>query len=215
MKVQITRGSNNGIFHSKRKMWWLESEEPRQLLQSWEFGFLLHSRVTFYRLCGSFVMIWRTDDETLCHTGQLKSAVRQERAVCLAEWLITSLWRRCYNYSSTMLLYLMLKRCGFLLASVAGSGDSLRRCSSVLGKVVSLIDSLVGAPQGHAGGTLFLGWPGNASESPRKSWMKWLGRRKSGLPCSGCCPSDPTKDKRWKMDGEMDGAFIELNILAD
>ena len=37
---------------------------------------------------------------------------------------------------------------------------------------------------------------------PQKSWMKWLGRGKSGLPCSGCCP--PTRpqisSRRW-MDG--------------
>ncbi|XP_061892442.1 uncharacterized protein LOC133642332 [Entelurus aequoreus] len=44
-------------------------------------------------------------------------------------------------------------------------------------------------------------WPGNASGSPRKSWTKWMGRRKSRLPCLGCCPRDPTSDKRKKMDG--------------
>ena len=54
-----------------------------------------------------------------------------------------------------------------------------------------------------------LGWPGNASGSPGKSWTKWLGRGKSGLPCLGCCPRDPTPDKRKKMDGWMD-LFIRL-----
>ncbi|XP_061923023.1 uncharacterized protein LOC133662864 [Entelurus aequoreus] len=44
-------------------------------------------------------------------------------------------------------------------------------------------------------------WPGNASGSPKKSWTKWLGRGKSGLLCLGCCPRNPTSDKRKKMDG--------------
>ena len=62
----------------------------------------------------------------------------------------------------------------------------------------------VGDPRedpGHAGKTLSHGWPGNASGSPEKSWTKWLRRGKSGLPCLGCCPRDPTLDKRKKMDG--------------
>ena len=54
---------------------------------------------------------------------------------------------------------------------------------------------------GHAGETMSLGWLGNASGSPRKSWTKWLGKGKSGLPCLGCCPRDPTPDKQQKMDG--------------
>lgn len=33
---------------------------------------------------------------------------------------------------------------------------------------------------GHAGGTMFFGWPGNALGFPRKSWAKCLERAKSG-----------------------------------
>ena len=64
-----------------------------------------------------------------------------------------------------------------------------------------------GRPRRHAGETMSLGWPGNALGSPRKSWMKWLGKGKSGLPCLGCCPHDPTPDKRQKMDGWIDYYF--------
>ena len=46
-----------------------------------------------------------------------------------------------------------------------------------------------GEDPGHARGTMSLGWPGNAS---RKSWWKWPGRGKSGPPCLGCCPRNPT-----------------------
>ncbi|KAK0147747.1 hypothetical protein N1851_012535 [Merluccius polli] len=45
-----------------------------------------------------------------------------------------------------------------------------------------------------------LGWPGNASGSPGKSWTKWLGRGKFGLPCLGCFPRNPTPDKRKKTE---------------
>ncbi|XP_061619437.1 gastrula zinc finger protein XlCGF48.2-like isoform X4 [Phyllopteryx taeniolatus] len=48
---------------------------------------------------------------------------------------------------------------------------------------------------GHAGETTSFGWPGNASGSPRKSWMKWLGRGMSGCPSQSYCPRDPTSDK--------------------
>ncbi|GAA6076081.1 uncharacterized protein LOC106910031 [Tachysurus ichikawai] len=48
----------------------------------------------------------------------------------------------------------------------------------------------------HAGGTMSLGWPGNASVFPRKSWRKCLGRGKSGHPCLDCYPRDPAPDKR-------------------
>uniref|UniRef100_A0A8C6W0Z1 Reverse transcriptase domain-containing protein n=1 Tax=Nothobranchius furzeri TaxID=105023 RepID=A0A8C6W0Z1_NOTFU len=43
---------------------------------------------------------------------------------------------------------------------------------------------------------------------PRRSWPKWLGRRKSGPLALGYCPRDPTPDKRMKIDGMvgwMDG----------
>ena len=42
--------------------------------------------------------------------------------------------------------------------------------------------------------------------------MKWLGREKSGLPCPGCCPHDPTIDKRWRMDGWIDGWMTVSSI---
>ncbi|XP_061782439.1 uncharacterized protein [Nerophis lumbriciformis] len=57
-----------------------------------------------------------------------------------------------------------------------------------------------GEAPGHIGKTMSAGWPGNASGSPEKSWTKWLGRGKSGLLCLGCCPRNPTSDKRKKMD---------------
>ncbi|TWW73429.1 hypothetical protein D4764_15G0008230 [Takifugu flavidus] len=58
---------------------------------------------------------------------------------------------------------------------------------------------------GHVGETMSLDWPGNAWGSLRMSWRRWLGRGKSGLLSLGCCPRDPTPDKRQRMDGWMDG----------
>ncbi|TWW61017.1 hypothetical protein D4764_05G0011070 [Takifugu flavidus] len=49
---------------------------------------------------------------------------------------------------------------------------------------------------GHVGETMSLDWSGNAWGSPRTSWKKSLGRGKSGPLCLGCCPCDPTPDKR-------------------
>ncbi|XP_048857101.1 uncharacterized protein LOC125724452 [Brienomyrus brachyistius] len=40
-----------------------------------------------------------------------------------------------------------------------------------------------GRPREYAGEIMSPGWPGNASGSPQRSWMKWPGRGKSGLPC--------------------------------
>ena len=60
-----------------------------------------------------------------------------------------------------------------------------------------------GEDPGHAGGTLSLGWPVNASGSPRKSWWKWPGRGKSGPPCLGCCLRDPTPGQ--VVDNDVDG----------
>lgn len=45
-----------------------------------------------------------------------------------------------------------------------------------------------------------VGWPGNASESLWMSWMKKLGRGKSGTHFWGCCLRDPTPEKQ-KMNG--------------
>ena len=52
---------------------------------------------------------------------------------------------------------------------------------------------------------------GNAAGSPQKSWMKCLGRAKSGLACSGSCHRNPTLDKRRKMGGWMDG-WVDANL---
>nr|XP_061780913.1 solute carrier family 25 member 44-like isoform X1 [Nerophis lumbriciformis] len=49
-------------------------------------------------------------------------------------------------------------------------------------------------------GRLSPGWPGNALVSPGRSWTKWMGRGKSGLPCLGCCPRHLTSDTWKKMD---------------
>lgn len=92
IKIETTSGLNSGIFYLIIK----------------------YFSASLYRLCGSTVMIWAADDETLCHTGRLKSAVREHQTVCWANWLITSWWRRCYNYSSIMCLYPMVKCVGFL-----------------------------------------------------------------------------------------------------
>ncbi|MEQ2287992.1 hypothetical protein AMECASPLE_018441 [Ameca splendens] len=60
---------------------------------------------------------------------------------------------------------------------------------------------------------MFLGWPGNALVFPRMSWPKWLGRGKSGSLCLGCCPRNPTLDKRKTMDGWMEFySFIKTGI---
>ncbi|KAK7929498.1 hypothetical protein WMY93_005893 [Mugilogobius chulae] len=48
---------------------------------------------------------------------------------------------------------------------------------------------------GHAGGTMSLDWPGNASGFPQKSWRKCVGIEKSGPPYSDCCLRDPTPDE--------------------
>ena len=56
---------------------------------------------------------------------------------------------------------------------------------------------------GHPGSlwmSMSLGWPGSASGSHQKSWVKWLGRGRSGLPCLGCGPHDLTPDKWWRMN---------------
>ena len=65
-----------------------------------------------------------------------------------------------------------------------------------------------GEDPGHAGETMSLGWPGNASGSPGKSWTKWLGRGKSELLYLGCCSRDPTPDK-----AEEDGT-VRYGILS-
>lgn len=59
-----------------------------------------------------------------------------------------------------------------------------------------------GEDQGHAGGTMSLGWPGNALVSPGKCWRKCLGRGKSGRLCLDCCLCDPAPDK-WKKKKKM------------
>ena len=72
-----------------------------------------------------------------------------------------------------------------------------------------------------------LGWPGNASGSPRKSWRKWPGTGTSGLLCSSCCPRDPTAgeaaDNGW-MNGfyqfshrscEAPIVFVAFPIIID
>ncbi|KAK5613448.1 hypothetical protein CRENBAI_021637 [Crenichthys baileyi] len=60
-----------------------------------------------------------------------------------------------------------------------------------------------GDGQGHVGGTMSLGWPGNALGSPLRSWRRCLGRGTSGCLCLVCCPRDPVPDKRkmtsWKQ----------------
>ena len=69
----------------------------------------------------------------------------------------------------------------------------------------------VGGPRedpGHAGEAMSLGWPGEG-----------LGRGRAGLPCSGCCPRDPTPDRPgWrsmKMDGWMDEDSKIVALNAD
>ena len=53
-----------------------------------------------------------------------------------------------------------------------------------------------------------LGWPGNASGSPRKNWSKWPGTGTFGFLCSSCCTSGSTPGEAvdiGSMDGWMDG----------
>uniref|UniRef100_A0A8D0CP50 Lamin L3 n=1 Tax=Sander lucioperca TaxID=283035 RepID=A0A8D0CP50_SANLU len=54
---------------------------------------------------------------------------------------------------------------------------------------------------GLGGGIISPTWPGNASGSPSRSWLMWIGKGKFGVPCWSCSPRDPTPDKRTKMDG--------------
>ena len=54
-----------------------------------------------------------------------------------------------------------------------------------------------GADLGHTTEIISLGWPGNVSVSPRRSWWTWRGV--SGFPCLNCCPRDLDPDKRLKM----------------
>ncbi|MEQ2257816.1 hypothetical protein ILYODFUR_038733, partial [Ilyodon furcidens] len=58
--------------------------------------------------------------------------------------------------------------------------------------VICLLDAFLGrcsrhvppgGGPGHAGGTMSLGWPGNALGSPRRSWRRCLGRGTSGRLC--------------------------------
>ncbi|MEQ2203045.1 hypothetical protein XENOCAPTIV_023326 [Xenoophorus captivus] len=49
-----------------------------------------------------------------------------------------------------------------------------------------------GDSPGHAGGTMSLGSPGNAS----RSWSRCLGRVESGHLCLVCCPLYPVPDKQ-------------------
>ncbi|KAI3354104.1 hypothetical protein L3Q82_018657 [Scortum barcoo] len=58
-----------------------------------------------------------------------------------------------------------------------------------------------GGDPGHAGETMSLGWPGNASESPREELEEVSGVREVWASlCSDCCLCDPVPDKRRKMD---------------
>lgn len=44
-------------------------------------------------------------------------------------------------------------------------------------------------------GTMSPGWPGQALEIPRRSYMNEPGRGKSGFPYWDCCPCEPTSDR--------------------
>ncbi|KAI3377609.1 hypothetical protein L3Q82_008770 [Scortum barcoo] len=51
------------------------------------------------------------------------------------------------------------------------------------GKMEREMDRRIGADPGHAGRIISLDCLGNASGSPRRSWLKWLGRGLSGPLC--------------------------------
>ncbi len=53
----------------------------------------------------------------------------------------------------------------------------------------------------YFGGIIYPTWSWKASVSPRKNWMRWLGRRTSGLPWLACCFYYLALAKRQKMDG--------------
>ena len=61
-----------------------------------------------------------------------------------------------------------------------------------------------------------LGWPGNASGSPRKRWWKWPGRGKPGPPCLGRCPRDPIPGQAADDDDDdkfQQSEFQEFELL--
>uniref|UniRef100_A0A8C6NVJ6 Protein kinase, AMP-activated, gamma 3b non-catalytic subunit n=1 Tax=Nothobranchius furzeri TaxID=105023 RepID=A0A8C6NVJ6_NOTFU len=51
---------------------------------------------------------------------------------------------------------------------------------------------------------MYFSWPGKTLGFPRRSWLKWLGREKSGLLCLDCCQRDSIPDKQTKMDGQKE-----------
>ncbi|XP_070399741.1 uncharacterized protein [Nothobranchius furzeri] len=83
--------------------------------------------------------------------------------------------------------------------------DKIQKLVSSEGRFKNLREALKNCDPPCGGGTMSLTWPGNALGFPRRSWPKWLGRGKSGPLALGCCPRNPTPDKRMKMDGWMDG----------
>ena len=58
-----------------------------------------------------------------------------------------------------------------------------------------------GEDPGLGGEIISQHWPGNASGSPRQSWLMWPGKGRSGAPAGAAAPAtrpprDPSTDKR-------------------
>ncbi|KAI3359105.1 hypothetical protein L3Q82_002648 [Scortum barcoo] len=73
-------------------------------------------------------------------------------------------------------------------------------------------EEALGEDPGHAGETMSLGWPGNASGSPRKSWRKCLGLELGRRAISGKVKES---DKHIMMlnDGVMDAGAVRASSI--
>ncbi|KAI3363813.1 hypothetical protein L3Q82_001418 [Scortum barcoo] len=74
----------------------------------------------------------------------------------------------------------------------------------------------LGEDPGHAGETMSLGWPGNASGVPRKSWRKCLGAPVGGGCdiCIPCLQKKKKQKKKKKEDGQGENEHQAVAVVA-
>lgn len=56
---------------------------------------------------------------------------------------------------------------------------------------------------------------GTPQDQPKKSWIKWPGRGKSGFPWLGCCPWDPIPDKQGLLFNWIVDWALNINIFPN
>ncbi|KAI3364314.1 hypothetical protein L3Q82_011115 [Scortum barcoo] len=72
-----------------------------------------------------------------------------------------------------------------------------------------------GEDPGHAGETMSLSWPGNASGPPRRAGGSVWGEGSLGISAQTAASATRSRTKRMKMDGWMDGWMESELFLTD